>query len=196
MCGLVACHVGDMKAGEEAIKPLRQFGPPALDLTGPIPFPALNSMFDPLLPPGLLHYWKADFVQTLSDAAIEAHVKYGPHIPTVSSAMHIYPVNGAVHRIGRNDTAYSFRDANFVHVIAAMYTDPSTTQKNVQWVRDYWSALHPHSAGGAYVNFMMDEAADRVQATYRDNYDRLVAIKKKLDPTNLFRLNQNIPPGT
>ncbi|MGZ7040054.1 MAG: BBE domain-containing protein, partial [Thermoanaerobaculia bacterium] len=102
--------------------------------------------------------------------------------------------SGAVHRVSPKATAYSYRDANFVHVIAAMYQNPADTPSNVAWVRDYWSALHPHSAPGGYVNFMMDEAPDRIRAAYRDNYDRLVALKTQYDPTNLFRLNQNIAP--
>ena len=109
--------------------------------------------------------------------------------------MHIYPVSGAAQRIGKEDTAFSYRDANFVHVIAAMYPDPADTPKNRAWVREYWEALHPHSAGGAYVNFLMaDEGQDRIAATYRGNYSRLAALKKKYDPGNLFRLNQNIEP--
>lgn len=195
MCGIVACYTGPMDKAEEVVGPLREFGPPAFVGLGPLPFPALNGAFDALVPPGLQHYWKADFVKELTDEVIDAHVKYGPDIPTVSSAMHIYPVSGAAGRVGKNDTAFSYRDAQYVHVIAAMYPDPADTPKNMEWVRNYWSALHPYSAGGAYVNFMMDEGQDRITATYRDNYDRLVAVKNKYDPTNLFHLNQNIAPS-
>ncbi len=195
MCGIVACYTGPMEHAEEVVGPLREFGPPAFVGLGPLPFPALQGAFDALVPPGLQHYWKADFVKELSDAVIEAHVKYGPDIPTISSAMHIYPVSGAANRVGKNDTAFNYRDAKYVHVIAAMYPDPTDTPKNMEWVRSYWSALHPHSAGGAYVNFMMDEGKERIAATYRDNYDRLVEIKNKYDPTNLFHLNQNIAPS-
>ena len=159
-----------------------------------MPFPALQSAFDGLVPSGLQHYWKADFVNEINDESIEAHTKYGPQIPTFNSAMHIYPIDGAAQRVGKNETAFSYRDANFVHVIAAMYPDPADTPNNVAWVKNYWSALHPHSAGGAYVNFLMDEGQDRVKATYRDNYERLVEIKNKYDPTNLFHINQNIQP--
>ena len=154
----------------------------------------LQSLFDPLVPAGMQHYWKADFIRELSDEAIAVHVKHGPQIPTVSSAMHIYPVDGAAHRPKSGDTAFSYRDAKFVHVIAAMYDNPADTPARKEWVRQYWTDLHPYSAGGAYVNFMMEEGDDRIQATYRDNYKRLVEIKDKYDPGNLFRVNQNIKP--
>ncbi len=194
LCGVVCCYSGPMEKAEEVIKPLRQVGPPLADFVGPMPYPALQSMFDGLVPAGLQNYWKADFMTELSDAAIDAHVKYGPSIPTVSSAMHIYPVNGAANRVGKDATAFYHRSARYVHVIAAMYPNPADTPKNVAWVRDYWTALHPLSAGGAYVNFLMEEGDDRIKATYGDNFQRLATLKTKYDPANLFRLNQNIKP--
>jgi len=194
VCGVVICYAGDLDKGEEATRPLREFGPPLMDGVARVPFPAINSAFDPLLPPGLQHYWKADFITELSDEMIAVHVKYGPSIPTVNSAMHIYPVSGAAHKPGKNDTAFSYREANYTHILAAVYENPADTEKNVQWVREYWEALHPYSAGGAYVNFMMDEGDERIAASYRDNYDKLVDVKTKYDPTNLFHMNQNIKP--
>ena len=194
MCAIAICYSGPMDKAEEIVKPIREFGPPAVEHVGAMPFPALQSAFDALLPAGLQHYWKADFVNELSDELIEVHTKHGPQVPTFQSTMHTYPINGAAHRVGDNETAFSYRDANFVHVIAAMYPDPADTPKNVAWVKNYWSALHPHSAGGAYVNFLMEEGQDRIKATYRGNYDRLVEIKNKYDPTNLFHINQNIKP--
>jgi FAD/FMN-containing dehydrogenase len=194
MCGVVAMYTGPQAKADAVVAPLRKFGPPALDFFGPLPFPVVQSMFDALVPEGLQNYWKADFVTVLSDVLIEAHVTHGPGIPTINSALHIYPVSGAANRVGKGDTAFFYRDAKYVHVIAAMYPNPADTAKNVAWVRDYWSALHPHSAGGAYVNFLMEEGEDRVRATYGDNYERLVAVKRTYDPTNLFRLNQNIRP--
>ena len=195
VCGVVICYAGPMDKAEEVTRPLREFGPPLLDGVGPMPFPALQGAFDPLMPPGLQNYWKADFFEDLNDESIEAHLKYGPGIPTVNSAVHLYPVSGAAARVGKNDTAWSYREARYALVIAAVYPDPADTEKNVQWVRDYWEALHPYSAGGAYINFMMDEGQDRIAASYRDNYQRLVDVKKKYDPTNLFRMNQNISPN-
>jgi hypothetical protein len=195
MCGMVCCYVGPQEKAEVVVKPLRDFGPPAFDHLGPMPFPALQSAFDGLVPRGLQHYWKADFVKQLSDQAIDAHVNYGPRIPTVSSAVHIYPTSGAAQRIRKDETAFSYRDANFVHVIAAMYPDPADTPANKAWVREYWEALRPYSAGGAYVNFLMEEGEDRVATSYRDNLQRLAALKHKYDPANLFHMNQNIQPA-
>lgn len=194
MCVIISCYSGPMEKAEEVVKPVREFGPPVLDLMKAMPFPALQRMSDALVPAGLQHYWKADFVNELNDGLIEAHTKYGPQIPAFQSVVNIFPVDGAVNRIGKNETAYSYRDANFIHVIAAMYPDPADTPNNVAWVKNYWNALHPYSAGGAYVNFLMDEGQDRIKATYRDNYERLVEIKNKYDPTNLFHVNQNIKP--
>ncbi len=194
MCAIIACYSGPMEKAEEVVKPIRQFGPPALDLLGPIPYPVLQSMFDALLPPGLQHYWKSDFAKELTDEAIEGHVKHGPKVPTVESTMHLVPIGGALQRVGKDETAFNYRDAQFVHVIAAMYPNPADTPKNMEWVREYWSALHPYSAEGTYINFMMDEGEERIRAAYRENYERLVALKNKYDPTNLFHMNQNIKP--
>jgi FAD/FMN-containing dehydrogenase len=196
LCGVVAMYTGPQAKADAVLAPLRKFGPPVLDFFGPMPYPVVQSMFDGLVPEGLQNYWKADFVNELSDVVIDAHVTHGPGIPTINSAMHIYPVSGAANRVGKGDTAFFYRDAKYVHVIAAMYPNPADTAKNVAWVRDYWSALHPHSSGGAYVNFLMEEGEDRVRATYGANYDKLVAVKTKYDPTNLFRLNQNVRPSS
>ncbi len=195
LCGVVCCYTGDPAKAEKAFRPLREFGPPAFVHQGEMPFPVLQGLFDPLLPPGLQHYWKADFLPDLSDEAIEAHVKHGPDIPTMNSAVHIYPIDGVAGRPGKSDTAWSYRDAKYALVIAAVYPDPADTPKNMAWVRDYWNAVHPYSAGGAYVNFMMDEGEERVAASYRENYQRLSKLKSKYDPGNLFRMNQNIKPN-
>ena len=194
MCGVVWCFTGPLDQAEEVFKPIRGFGPPALDLVGPMPHPMLQSMFDGLYPPGHQWYWRADFVNELSDEAIALHVKYGSEMPTMQSSMHMYPINGAAHRVGNDETAWAYRDANWAEVIVGVDPDPANNDRIISWTKDYWDALHPYSAGGAYVNFMMDEGQERVQATYGDNYERLVAIKNKYDPTNLFRVNQNIKP--
>jgi FAD/FMN-containing dehydrogenase len=165
-----------------------------MDFVGQIPWHALQSLFDALYPPGLQWYWRADFVKELSDQAVDLHLKYAAQLPTGHSTMHLYPINGAAHRVGKNDTAWSFRDANFVQVIVGVDPDPTNNARMIQWAQDYWTALHPHSAGGAYVNMMMEEGEDRVKAAYRDNYQHLAAIKAKYDPHNLFRMNQNIKP--
>jgi FAD/FMN-containing dehydrogenase len=194
MCGVIWCHTGPMDKAEEAFKRIRKFGPPAFDLVGPMPHPVLQSMFDPIYPPGLQWYWKADFVKELSDKAITLNVKYGSGLPTMHSAMHLYPINGAAHRVGKTDTPWSYRDATWAQVIIGVDPNPANNERIIEWARAYWDALHPYSAGGAYVNFMMEEGQDRIKATYGDNYDRLVAIKNKYDPTNLFQVNQNIKP--
>jgi FAD/FMN-containing dehydrogenase len=194
MCGIVWCYSGPIDQAEEAFKPIRSFKPPALDLVGPMPHPAVQSMFDPIYPPGLQWYWKADFVNELSDEAIALYVKYGTEIPTMHSTIHLYPINGAAHRVGKNDTPWSYRDATWAQVIVGVDPDPANNDTIIAWAKESWDALHPYSAGGAYVNFMMDEGQDRIKATYRDNYERLLDIKNKYDPTNLFRVNQNIRP--
>jgi len=195
VCGVMSVYCGDLSKGEGAVRPFLDFGPPIFAHTGPIPFPMVQSMFDPLLPPGLQHYWKADFVNNLSDEIIEEHVKRGPEIPTVNSAMHIYPLGGAIQDVGRSDTAFTWRDARYVHIIAAVSPDPAPMPQYRNWVRDYWSALHPYSAGGTYVNFLMDEGEERITASYQENYQRLAQVKRKYDPDNLFHLNQNIKPA-
>ena len=195
VCGIVWCCTGSAEQTEVSLKPMRSVGNPLFDHVGPAPFPAVQSIFDPLFVPGLQWYWRADNFTELSDEAIARHVEHGPKIPTMLSTMHLYPVNGAAQRVGRNDTAYSFREALFAEVIVGVDPDPANREAITAWCKDYWDALHPYSAGGAYVNFMMDEGQDRVQATYRDNYPRLAAIKKKYDPKNFFRVNQNIRPA-
>jgi FAD/FMN-containing dehydrogenase len=194
MCGIIWCYTGPMDKAEEAFKPIRKFGPPALDLVGPMPHPVLQSMFNPIYPPGLQWYWKADFVKELSDEAIALNVKYCSELPTMHSTMHLYPIDGAAHQVGKTDTPWSYRDATWAQVIVGVDPDPANNERIIEWARAYWDALHPYSAGGAYVNFMMEEGEDRIKATYGDNYDRLVAIKNNYDPTNLFRVNQNIKP--
>jgi len=195
MCGVVWCYCGSMKKAEEVFRPIRKIGPPAVDFVGPMPYPALQSFLDPLLPPGLQWYWKGDFVNELSDEAIKLHMKYGSELPSLLSTMHIYPIDGAPQRVGKKDTAFSYREAKWSMVIAGIDPDPANKDRITKWAKTYWEALHPYSAGGAYVNFMMEEGQNRVEATYRDNYKRLSQIKRKYDPTNLFRVNQNIPPA-
>jgi hypothetical protein len=195
MCGVVWSYTGSLEDGEEIFKPIRAFKTPALDFVGPIPLPALQTLFDGLLPTGLQWYWRADFVNELSDEAIAKHISFAEAMPTPLSTMHLYPINGAASRISNKDTAWNYRDATWAMVIVGIDPDPSNKEIITKWTKDYWEALHPYSAGGAYVNFMMDEGEDRIKATYGDNYERLVTIKNKYDPNNLFRVNQNIKPA-
>ena len=161
-----------------------------------MPFPILQSLFDGLYPAGLQWYWKADFVDYLTDEAIAEHMKHGTHLPTMFSTMHLYPVNGAVHRVKKENTAFSYRGTKFAEVIVGVDPDPGKRDTITAWARDYWDAVHPYAAPGAYVNFMMEEGAGRIEATYGDNYSRLRQVKARYDPDNLFRVNQNIQPAT
>lgn len=197
MCGVVWCYTGPLEQAEATFAPIRaQAGGPALDWVGPIPFPALQGMFDPIYPPGDQWYWKADFFTSLPDEAIERHLEYAAQIPTWKSSMHLYPIDGAAGRVPQGATSWANRDARFAEVIIGVSSDPADREKITAWARDYWEALHPYSTGGAYVNFMMEEGQERIQATYREHYDRLAAIKATYDPENLFRVNQNIKPRT
>jgi FAD/FMN-containing dehydrogenase len=197
MCGVVWAYAGPLTKAEETFKPIRAFKKAALDLVGPLPQPSLQGMFDALYPPGLQWYWRADFVKELSDEAIAQHIHFGNALPSMHSTMHLYPINGAAARIAKNATAGSYRDATWAQVMVGVDPDPANNAKTISWAKSYYDALHPYSAGGAYVNFMMDdEGEDRVKATYGDNYERLVAIKSKYDPDNFFRVNQNIKPTT
>lgn len=192
MCGIVWNYTGTNAEG--TFRPIRAFKKAALDFVGPLPYPALQSMFDALYPPGLQWYWRADFFKELSDQAIAEHTRFGPQLPSMHSTMHLYPVNGAAARVAANDTAWSYRDATWAGVIVGVDPDPANNEKIISWTKDYYDALHPYSAGGAYVNFLMEEGEDRVKATYKNNYGRLVAVKNRYDPNNLFRVNQNIKP--
>ncbi|WP_038038357.1 FAD-binding oxidoreductase [Thermorudis peleae] len=193
---IVVCAIGPLDAAEQAVRPLREFGPPLLDMLHPLPYPVLNSLFDAFLPHGLFQYMKAGFDAALTDAAIAVHETYGPEVPSVPSIVHLYPIGGAVAEKQPADTAFSYRDAAFIHTILAAETDPVALPAAMQWVRDYWSALQPHAMKATYVNFLMqDEGDDQVRQTYRDNFTRLRQIKAQYDPTNLFRVNHNIPPA-
>ncbi|KAA2245257.1 FAD-binding oxidoreductase [Chitinophaga agrisoli] len=194
MCGVVWAYAGPAEKAEALLDPIYNRIPPALDLLGYLPVPALNSMFDGLYPPGLQWYWKGDYVNEISDAAIEAHVKYGEQLPSMHSTMHLYPINGATRRVGDSETAWAYRKANWAQVIVGVDPDPANRDAITTWAKDYWEALHPYSAGGSYINFMMEEGEERIKATYGNNYDRLVAVKNKYDPGNLFCVNQNIKP--
>jgi len=193
VCALICCYSGPLEHAEEVVKPIRQeLPPPILDWIGPMPFPAIQSLFDPLLPTGLQWYWKGDFVKELTDKAIDKHLEFAAQAPSELSLMHLYPIDGAVHHVRPNETAWSFRDATWSMVIAGIDPDPAKAESLRTWAKRYWEAVHPYTLGGAYINFMMDEGVDRIKATYQGNYDRLLEIKRKYDPTNFFRVNQNI----
>jgi FAD/FMN-containing dehydrogenase len=191
----VSCWTGPLEEGETILKPLRDVAPVVAEFVGPMPYPALNAAFDALVPPGLQHYWKANFVTELSDEIIDAHLQHGPNVPAVNSTMHIYPINGACHDIGSDATAFAHREANFATVIAGMWPDPGDNEANTAWVRGYYDATAPLSEEGGYVNFMADDDQERITANYGGNYERLTQVKRAYDPGNLFHLNQNIRPA-
>jgi len=196
LCALVCCWNGPVDEADAVLKPVRDVAPIVAEFVGPMPYPALNSAFDALVPKGLQHYWKADFVAELTDDAIAAHVEHGSKVPVVNSTMHIYPINGAAHRVGADETAFGHREMNFAAVIAGMWPDPADNAATIAWVRDYYSAIHPFSGSdGGYINFMSDDDDKRVEANYGRNYARLARVKAAYDPGNLFHLNQNIVPA-
>ncbi len=194
VCGVIWCYNGDEAGAAEALAPVHEVGTPLLHGVGPAPFPALQSLFDGLYSPGLQWYWRADFVKELPEAAIAQHFAFAEKLPTLHSSMHMYPINGAVHDVGNADTPFAYRDADFAEVIIGVDPDPANAAMIRDWTVDYWDATHPYSAGGAYVNFMMDEGHARVEASYGANYDRLAKTKGAYDRGNLFRVNQNIEP--
>lgn len=193
-CAVMWCYTGDPARADEAFAPVRQMQP-AFEGLAAAPYPALNSTFDALYPKGLQWYWRGDFIRTIPDAAVEAHAHFTDGLPTMHSTMHLYPIDGAVHRVGETETAFAYRDVTYSQVIAGVDPDPANAGALKRWTREYWEAIHPHSAGGAYVNFMMDEGQDRVRATYGANYRRLREVKAQYDPDNVFHINQNILPA-
>lgn len=194
-CAVVWCYLGDPAGADEAFAPVRDLEP-AFSAIGEASYPALQSTFDPLLPPGLQWYWRGDFFRKIPDAAVDAHARFVETMPTALSQMHLYPIDGAVNRVGASETAWAYRDATYSQVIVGVDPDPTKAPELKRWAVDYWEATHPYSAGGAYVNFMMDdEGTDRIRATYGANYDRLAELKAAYDPDNVFRVNQNIPPA-
>jgi FAD/FMN-containing dehydrogenase len=192
--GIIWCYTGSHDRADEVLEPIRSFGSPLVVGLAEMPFPALQSAFDPLLPAGLQWYWRADVFHEISDAAIDVHVKYGALLPTGASSMHLHPIDGAASRVASDATAFPYRGGGWAGVITGVDPDPVNAPAFTRWARDYWEELHPTSAGGSYVNFMMDEGEDRVRASYRGNYDRLARVKRRYDPDNAFHINQNIRP--
>ncbi len=192
-CGIVWCYVGNPDKFDALFKAVLELNP-VFAHVGEMPFPALQSMFDGLLPSGLQWYWRADFFNELGPEVRAEHLKYGSSIPTPLSQMHLYPLSGAASRVGAEETPWAYRDAKYAGVYIGVDSDPKNATKITDWCKAYQEALHPHSAGGAYSNFMMEEGQDRIKASYKHNYDRLARIKNSYDPDNLFRVNQNIIP--
>ena len=194
-CGIVWCYTGRHDQADEVLEPVRSFGSPLVVGLHEMPFSVLQSAFDALYPAGLQWYWRSDFFNEISDEAIDVHVKYGAQLPTGHSTMHMYPIDGAASRVAAGSTAFAYRDGGWAGVIVGVDPDPANAERISAWARAYWEELHPTSAGGAYVNFMMEEGSDRVKASYRGNYERLSRIKDRYDPQNVFHINQNIVPA-
>ena len=195
VCGVAWCYTGPVEKREEVFKPIREFLPPILDFVGEIPMPALNGMFDGLYPPGMQWYWKAHYIKELSDPAISEAVKYGSTVPTMHSTTHFYPIDGKVHEVGADETAWANRGARWAQVIVGVDPDPANADKITKWCRNYYDGMKPYASGGAYVNFLMEEGQDRIKASYGPNYERLTHIKNKYDPENFFHVNQNVVPA-
>jgi FAD binding domain/Berberine and berberine like len=196
-CLLMCCFDGTEEKGKGALAPLLDTLPePWFNWMSTMPYPALQSMFDGLYPKGMQWYWRGDFVKTLPDAAIDAHIAEAAKAPSELSLMHLYPIDGAVHRVGSHESAWNCRDATWSMVIAGIDPNPQKAGAITRWTKAYWEAVHQFDLGGAYPNFMMDdEGDDRLRATYGDNYKRLALVKRKYDKANLFQVNQNIRPA-
>ena len=195
-CAVVWCYTGSHEKSDEVLGPIREFGSPLLVGLQPMPFNILQSAFAELYPAGLQWYWRADLFREISDKAIQIHRKFGEMLPTGQSTMHMYPIDGAAARVPDDATPFAYRDGGWAGVIVGVDPDPANVGLIKNWAKDYWAELHPTSAGGAYINFLMDdEGADRVRASYLGNYDRLAQVKTRYDPHNLFHVNQNIPPA-
>jgi hypothetical protein len=193
LCAVIVSWCGAPERADAAFQPLREAGPIVGEHVDEVPYPALQCAFDPLLPSGLQHYWKSDFVADLTDDAIAVHMAHGPKLPSVHSAVHLYLVDGAVHDVAPDATAFPMRDARFSLNIAGIWPDLADNDRNIRWVRDYYRAVHPHSGyAEAYVNFMATDDQQRVKESYGPNYARLQQIKARWDPENVFHLNQNV----
>jgi FAD/FMN-containing dehydrogenase len=193
--GVVSCWTGSVQDGEKVLQGFRDVAAPVAEHVGAMPYPALNSAFDALVPRGLQHYWKAAFVGDLTAEAIRTHMEHGPGVPAVNSTVHLYPINGACHDVAPDATAFGHRDANYAVVMAGMWPDPADNEANTRWVQEYDEAIAPHSQGGMYVNFASADDQPKVAANYGSNYARLQEVKARYDPGNVFHLNQNIQPS-
>jgi FAD/FMN-containing dehydrogenase len=194
VCAVVWCYAGSDEAeAASLLEPARKLGP-ILDGVGPVPLPGIQAAFDAVYTPGDHWYWRADFVREIPEAAVQVNVEHGSRLPTWKSTTHIYPVDGAAWNVASDATAWAERQARWVQVIVGVDPDPVEAQRAKEWATGYWDAVHPFSMGGAYLNMIMQEGADRIRASYGPNYERLARIKRKYDPDNFFHVNQNIRP--
>jgi FAD/FMN-containing dehydrogenase len=191
---IVACYCGDLSKGEQALKPLREFGAPLLDAIQPMPFPGMQSLLDGAFPDGHQNYWKSTFLQALSDEAIDLLVAHANRAPSPLSSVVIEYYGGAASRFGVAETAFVHRAAHYYVGILAQWTDPEASPRHTAWARFLADALRPYASGAYLLNFLGEEGNDTIRAAFGENYPRLVEVKNRYDPTNFFRLNQNITP--
>jgi FAD/FMN-containing dehydrogenase len=201
VAGIAACHCGPVAEGERMLGPLKAFGAPLVDQLGPTSYTAVQTMLDASYPSGIQHYWKSSFLQDISDKAIDTMIAQCTSQPSpMCHALLEYQLGGAVGRVDRDATAFAARDAQHAFLSLGVCAEPAEAKRCTQWAREFWQAMQPFSTGGVYVNYLggeADEGAERVRAAYgAEKYQRLLALKAKYDPTNLFRLNQNIRPMT
>jgi FAD binding domain-containing protein/berberine-like enzyme len=192
---IAACYSGSLVEGEKILKPLRKFGSPIADVIKEISYLEMQSLFDPFFPPGRYTYVKSNFVRTLSDDAIDVLAEYALSRPSPHSfAPALEHWHGAATRIPVTDTAFPHRKHPYNFMVWSNWASPSESEKNIEWTRECWEAMKPFLASGSYVNYVSDEGDTFARAAYGPNYDRLVALKNKYDPTNFFRLNHNVKP--
>ncbi len=191
---ILGCHCGSLAEGEAALRPIRRLGSPAVDTLGPASYVDTNTkIYDPAWPRGARSYWKSSFLAELSDAAIDALIAQFAVCPSPMSGMIFEHVHGAVTRVGVRDTAFPQRDNSLTGLVASQWLDPQDDEKNIAWTRAAYDALRPFMVRESYVNYLAyDESRTAIEQAYGPNYERLVALKKRMDPTNLFHLNQNV----
>jgi FAD/FMN-containing dehydrogenase len=192
----ILCWSGDIDAGREVIKPWLEFGPPPIQMVDALPYTVIQSIQDPMAPPGRHSYWKSGYLTELTDDAVSAAVSVAAQVPSPFSLAEIILWGGAVADVGDDDSAFGERHGRFLHNAVSMWEGPADTEANVAWARSFHAALEPYSTGGVYVNFLSEEGSERVQAAYGpEKFARLAKVKAEYDPDNLFRFNQNIPPA-
>ncbi len=192
---VICCYAGPVEEGEQVVRPLKEFGAPIIDVCGPKPFLAHQAMFDPSFPHHRWYYYKSCDVPVLTDEVIDITVEHSQRIESPFTAFPIWQMGGAVSHLGEDDSAFSGRDAAFTYNIGACTEEADGFDEERQWVRDFWTALEPYQTG-VYVNFLGDEGQDRVRESYgMEKYARLQELKRRYDPDNFFRINQNIPPS-
>jgi FAD/FMN-containing dehydrogenase len=195
VAAIVAAYIGDLGTGEMAVAPLRKFGPPLVDTIAPTSYVALNTLFDAAFPyGGVQRYWKSSFLKELADDMLDIMIARSAKFLSPMSNVLFFHLHGCAARVDRDATAFGLRDDQWDYDVISQWTDPAETAGHIRWTREFWNAVEPFSTGEVYVNHLDAEEGARIRGAYSRNYERLVALKNKYDPTNLFRLNQNIKP--